>query len=140
VAYPPAVARIAACALVLAALVAGSAEGDARSATSRTQLFVRVWPEGRGEEGTARIGLLRCRPAGGTIQGSSRVCRRLAALARPFAPVPADTICAQVYGGPAEAFVDGRYEGRRVWSRFDRRDACRTARWNRLAFLFAAVR
>jgi hypothetical protein len=32
--------------------------------------------------------------------------------------------------------VRGTYQGRRIWTRFARRDGCEIARWNRHRFLF----
>ena len=52
--------------------------------------------------------------------------------AADFAPVPADTACAEVYGGPATARVDGTLDGRPLHATFDRTDACQIARWDRL--------
>jgi hypothetical protein len=36
-----------------------------------------------------------------------------------------------------EAFVRGTFRGRRVSTRFARRNGCEIARWDRVAFLFA---
>lgn len=115
-------------ALLAAALVMGC--GDAGSATSQTSLTVSFWPQGR-DDGSPKRWTLRCNPAGGTHPNAARACARLASLERPFAPVPPDTACTQLYGGPQEALVTGTYRGRRVWTRFNRRDGCQIARWNR---------
>ena len=55
----------------------------------------------------------------------------------PFLPTPPATICTQIYGGPQEAFVRGTFRGRRLSTRFARRNGCEIARWDRVAFLFA---
>ena len=89
------------------------------------------------EQGTAIVRRLRCNPAGGTVPRAAAACRRLAGLNRPFAPVPKDTACTQIYGGPQEARVTGTFGGRRVWVTFRRTDGCEIGRWNRVAFLFA---
>jgi hypothetical protein len=57
-------------------------------------------------------------------------------LRSPFAPTPAQTACTQIYGGPQEAFVSGRFRGRLIHSSFNRRNGCEIDRWNRVAFLF----
>lgn len=115
-------------AAALAALVLGC--GDAGSATSGTSLTVTVWPQGR-EEGAAKRWTLRCNPVGGTHPSARRACARLASLDEPFAPVPRDAVCTQVYGGPQEALVTGTYRGDSVWARFNRKNGCQIARWNR---------
>lgn len=115
-------------AAVLAALVVGCA--DAGSATSRTSLTVTFWPQGR-EEGASKRWTLRCNPVGGTHPKAQRACARLASLAEPFAPVPRDAVCTQIFGGPQEALVTGTHRGRSVWARFNRRNGCQITRWNR---------
>ncbi len=99
-------------------------------------LRITVWPQGRGH--AARVATLRCNPAGGTLRTPATACRRLGAFpANPFAPTPPGLACTQIYGGPEEALVTGRFRGRRVWARFKQTDGCAVARWNRLSFLFA---
>jgi hypothetical protein len=97
-------------------------------------LAITVWPEGGG--GPSHTWTLRCSPAGGTLPARVEACERLSALRNPFAPVPPGTVCAQVYGGPQVALVRGTFRGHRVWTFFRRRDACETARWKRVKFLF----
>jgi hypothetical protein len=79
---------------------------------------------------------LRCGPAGGTLPQAAAACRKLAALDDPFAPVPADSMCSQIYGGPQTARVKGTYRGTRVSAVFNRRNGCEIARWKRVSFLF----
>ena len=79
---------------------------------------------------------LRCGPAGGTLPRAATACRRLAAVERPFAPVPKDVGCTAIYGGPQVARVTGTFERRRVWATFKRTDGCEIGRWNRVRFLF----
>ncbi len=54
----------------------------------------------------------------------------------PFAPVPKDASCTQVYGGPQEADVRGVYRGRPVKAHFDRGNGCEIERWDKVGFLF----
>jgi hypothetical protein len=114
-------------ALALAlALAAGPDQGD-------THLTITVWPSGTGVSATWTLG---CDPSGGSLARPARACRALASLEEPFAPIPAETVCIQVYGGPQRAFVRGSYRGRRIWARFARRDGCEIDRWRRHAALF----
>lgn len=119
-------------AFVLAVLLVPGASGGGAPGTS---LGISVWREGRAD-GDALTFSLRCRPTGGDLPGAARACAALARLQDPFRPVPRDAICTQQYGGPSEAFVVGRHEGRRIWTRFNRRDGCRISRWQKHAFLF----
>lgn len=59
-------------------------------------------------------------------------------MQNPFAPVPPDQACTEIYGGPQEAVVVGVYGGKPVRTRFTRTDGCQIARWNRVKFLFPA--
>jgi len=110
--------------IVLAAILAAA-----------TSLHVSVWPNGQ-DHGPRRTYTLTCAPARGTLHHAAAACRRLAGLKTPFAPTPPGTACTQIYGGPQEALVVGRFRGRPVRARFNRRNGCEIARWTRLAFLF----
>ena len=68
----------------------------------------------------------------GTLPDVDGACAHLAGLTAPFAPLPADAVCAQVYGGPQTAYVTGRWQGNAVELRLSRTDACRIAQWDRL--------
>jgi hypothetical protein len=82
---------------------------------------------------------LRCDPLGGTLPRRAAVCRALARLGRAaFAPVPKDTACAEIYGGPQVAIVSGRIGDRRVWVRLSRVDGCQIERWSRVRGLLPA--
>ena len=99
-----------------------------------TSLHITVWPEGPTK--AARAWTLQCDPVGGTLPHRASACRRLATIRRPFRPVPADAVCAQIYGGPQTARVTGRLRGARVRASFNRRDGCEIDRWDRVRFLF----
>ena len=120
--------------LTLASLIAALAVG-ASGSTGVTALRVVVWPEGPDQSGT-RVWFLRCAPAGGTLPRPAAACRQLAAQARPFVPVPKDTACTAIFGGPQVARVTGTFRGGRVWATFRRTDGCEIARWNRVRLLF----
>jgi hypothetical protein len=104
-------------------------------AISPTSLNITVWPNGEGEL-PKRTYTLRCNPVGGTLPQRAAACTKLARLSRPFAPVPKDLACTQIYGGPQEALVTGRFRGHPVRARFNRKDGCEISRWNRVKFLF----
>ena len=76
----------------------------------------------------------------GLIRGRPSACRRLDEGGwKLVAPVPASTICTEIYGGPQVAIVKGVLQGRRVWARFTRENGCQIARWSRLSpWLFPA--
>lgn len=117
--------------LVAAALLASP--GMAATA----DLHVTVWPKGKAA-GHAVTWSLRCSPASGTLPRPSRACRILQTLRDPFAPVRANSLCTQIYGGPQVALVRGTIFGRRISAYFTRTDGCQISRWNRVAFLFPA--
>jgi hypothetical protein len=125
------VRALLAASVLVALLVPGASSGAAPG----TSLGISVWQEGRANGDALRF-TLRCNPTGGTLPRAARACAALSRLQQPFRPVPADAICTQQYGGPAEAFVVGRFEGRRIWTRFNRRDGCHISRWNKHSFLF----
>jgi Subtilisin inhibitor-like len=72
----------------------------------------------------------------GFVEGShpqaQAACDHLAGLERPFAPLPADVVCSQQYGGPETARVIGRWGGEPVELDLSRVDGCRIAQWDSL--------
>jgi hypothetical protein len=101
-------------------------------------LHITVWPQGT--DGGYHAWTLRCGAAvGGTLPHRSAACRKLARLNRPFAPVPSDVACSEIFGGPQVALVTGTFRGHRVRARFNRRDGCEIERWNRVRFLFVGA-
>ncbi|HEV7213174.1 MAG TPA: SSI family serine proteinase inhibitor [Blastococcus sp.] len=73
---------------------------------------------------------------GDTVTGNhpdgAAACAHLAAMKAPFAPIPADEMCSQIYSGPQTAHVTGTWKGRPVDLSLSRVDGCRTAQWNSL--------
>jgi hypothetical protein len=69
----------------------------------------------------------------GFVEGShpeaQAACDHLAGLDDPFAPLPEDAMCAQVYGGPETAHVLGRWGGQPVDLELSRTDGCRIDQW-----------
>jgi hypothetical protein len=59
-------------------------------------------------------------------------CDHLAELPDAFAPIPADAVCTEQYGGPQTAHVTGQWAGEPVDLRLSRTDGCRMAQWDSL--------
>lgn len=97
-----------------------------------TSLEISVTPGG---EAPTKVWTLRC-PEGGTLPDAAEACSKLESLDDPFAPVPKDVACTQIYGGPQEADVRGVFRGRPVEAHFDRGNGCEIARWDKVQFLF----
>jgi hypothetical protein len=111
-------------------------EGEGNAAPT-TALEISVTPGG---EAPTKIWTLRCpdgSPGEGTLPGAAQACEQLLQMRDdPFAPVPKGMACTQVYGGPQEADVRGRFGVSPVEAHFDRGNGCEIARWNKVAFLF----
>jgi subtilisin inhibitor-like len=127
--------------VVLAAL-AGSAVAAAGVAAASpdgsTALRIAYFADGRKPE-TKVVWTLRCDPAGGTLPRPAIACRELGRRGwQTLRPVPPDTACTEIYGGPQVALVTGVVDGRRVWVRLRRDNGCEIDRWNRNAFLVPA--
>jgi hypothetical protein len=103
-----------------------------------TSLHITAWPNGQGHT-PKRTYTLTCAPVGGTLPHRLAACRKLNVLKAPFAPTRKDQVCTQIYGGPEEALVTGRFRGRLVRASFSRKDGCEIGRWAQVAFLFPGV-
>ena len=88
-----------------------------------------------GSEAPTKSWTLEC-PDGGTLPHPERACAKLAVMDDPFAPVPKDKACTQVFGGPEVADVTGTFRGKPVNAHFEKGNGCEIARWNRVEFLF----
>jgi Subtilisin inhibitor-like len=100
--------------------------------SAATELTISVQPQGEG--GPTREWTLRCEPTGGTLPGAEEACAKLTAEA--LEPLPPDTVCTQIYGGPQKAHVRGRIDGTPVDARFSRTNGCEIHRWDSVRFLF----
>lgn len=109
-----------------------TSEPPAATTAPSTELTISVQPQGIG--GPTRTWTLRCNPPGGSLPRAAAACERLSAEA--LQPIPPDTICTQIYGGPQTARVRGRLEGRPVDARFGRSNGCEIHSWNSVKFLF----
>jgi hypothetical protein len=118
---------------VLAVAAVGGSSAGAAGSSSHTALTVTFWPDGSSSVGK-KTWVLRCNPAVGTLARPRVACARLEAGGRQlFAPVPANAICTEIYGGPQVARVVGYVQGRRVWTRFSRENGCHISRWSRVS-------
>ena len=79
---------------------------------------------------------LRCNPVGGTHPKRTVACNQLRRTGwRTLRPVPPDTACTEIYGGPQVVIVTGTVDGRRVWAKLRRDNGCEIDRWQRNWFL-----
>jgi hypothetical protein len=102
------------------------------SALADTHLSITVWPQGKGS--ASRSWTLLCGPVGGSLPGARNACSRLNREA--LRPLPRDSICTQIYGGPQKAHVVGAIEGVPVDARFSRTNGCEIHRWDGVRYLF----
>lgn len=73
----------------------------------------------------------------GTHPNSKAICAAIARQGiRLFAPVPADTACTEIYGGPATATITGTVKGSKIYAKFSRTNGCQIARWENASALF----
>ena len=75
---------------------------------------------------------LTCDPPGGDHPSPAAACGALAGVREPFAPLPADAICTEQYGGDQTARVTGTYRGAPVDLSLSRVNGCYIAQWDRL--------
>jgi len=102
------------------------------------QLEVTLWPEGE-DRGAPVSATLACRLSAGDVADAEAACALLAAEGvEALAPVPADAICTELYGGPQEAIITGSLDGAQVTARLSRVNGCEIDRWERLASLLPA--
>ncbi|REF35669.1 SSI family serine proteinase inhibitor [Thermasporomyces composti] len=103
--------------------------------TASTHLTVTVWER---PGAPPRVWTLTADPPGGTHPDPEAAIRAIEEAQRPFDPVPRGALCAQVYGGPQRAVIEGHWRGRPVSARYDKRNACEIARWKALSAVLDA--
>ena len=123
--------------LVLALLLSGCG-GAAETASQGpvTELVVEFRADAAVAPTTLR---LRCDPPSGEHPDPPQACADRARQPAPFAPLPPDQVCTEVYGGPQTATVRGTYRGEPVLVDLARTDGCRAAQWDLLGALLPPV-
>jgi subtilisin inhibitor-like len=124
--------------LALALVALASVPVAAAMPSGDTSLRITVVPNSAKPRLHRHSYTLRCGPPGGTLPHPARACSKLAAIENPFAPLPPDVACTDIYGGPRRAVVVGLYRGRSIYATFTRIDGCQISRWDRVRFLFPA--
>jgi Subtilisin inhibitor-like len=104
--------------------------GEAPAPTG-TELTVTVWLQGR--DGASEEVTLTCDPPGGTHPRPEAACLALQKDPSALDPLPPDSVCTQIYGGPEEAEVVGTLDGQQVHATFSRQNGCEIDRWMRVA-------
>jgi hypothetical protein len=115
-------------ALLLVALVSAGCGSGTAGGTAMLTITVQ---DGAG--GAPRVWTLTCDPPGGDHPDPAAACAAIDAAPRPFAPVPADMACTEIYGGPETATITGTWRGEPVDAAYRRTDGCEIARWTALA-------
>ena len=116
--------------LLLTACSGGEADVLAGSAPATTPLTVQV---DLGDGTPAQSWTLDCQaPADSTHPDAEAACAALQAMDDPFAPLPADQVCTEQYGGPQEARVTGTWSGSPVDLTVRRTNGCEIAQWDSL--------
>ena len=80
----------------------------------------------------ARWTLVCAGQAEGTHPDPQAACDHLSALDDPFAPLPADQICTEQYGGPQTARITGVWGGEPVDLAVSRTNGCEISQWDSL--------
>ena len=120
--------------LLVLVLLAGCGGGSTGSSAS-AKLSVTVWPQGVSSGSVTYT--LACPRAMGTLPAARSACSKLRRIGvTAFAPVPANTACTEIYGGPQIARATGRLAGQSIRADFNRTNGCEIARWELLVFLF----
>jgi hypothetical protein len=97
-----------------------------------TALTVTFDADGKGT-GAVKTWTLTCDPAGGDHPDAASACASLASAKDPFAPLAADAVCTDIFGGPSVATIKGTWRGQPVDARYSRENGCNISRWDALA-------
>ena len=94
-------------------------------------MTITFWPQGR--EGDSQEATLTCEPTTGTHPNPEAACQALLADPAALEPVPPDSACTMIFGGPEQATVVGVVNGEQVDAEFSRSNGCELDRWDRMA-------
>jgi hypothetical protein len=126
--------------LLLTACASGSEPDDGAAAPASSSSTSSSSPDDalvveldRGDGGEPEHYTLSCTdPVAGDLPDAAAACVHLQGLADPFAPLAADLICTEQFGGPQTARVSGRWAGADVDLRLARTNGCQISQWDRL--------
>jgi hypothetical protein len=110
----------------------GVAAGPTTSASSAPENDLLVEIHRGGGAPTETYRLTCAATVAGDHPDGKAACAHLSGMKNPFAPIPADRMCNQIYGGPQTAHVTGRWKGKPVDLALSRVDGCRTTQWDSL--------
>jgi hypothetical protein len=123
---------IAAVSLVVTFAACGeeTSPGSAPATTNPpgTALTITFDADGKGVD--VKTWTLTCDPPGGDHPDAAGACTTLAAAKDPFAPVPKDAICTDIYGGASIATIKGSWRAAPVDARYSRENGCHISRWD----------
>ncbi|MCZ2861194.1 SSI family serine proteinase inhibitor [Blastococcus sp. VKM Ac-2987] len=107
-------------------------DGGAADGISQADDDLRIEVD-RGDGSPPETWTLSCvGPVEGTHPEAEAACAHLRGMSAPFAPVPADAMCTEQYGGAQTARITGRWGGEPVDLELSRVDGCRIAQWDAL--------
>ena len=120
-------------------LTACSAGGQDSLATESPRSLLTVELD-QGDGAQAQTWTLDCQePGASSHPDAEAACAALEALDDPFAPLPADRACTEIYGGPQKALVTGDWNGSKVDLTVSRRNGCEIGQWDSLVPLLPAA-
>jgi hypothetical protein len=121
---------------IVAAVLSGCGDEDEPQtdpSAEATEIAITLDPDGKGGEAPLTESVI-CPGA------ASAVCDAVAALPEdPAAPVPAQTACTEIYGGPDTLMIEGTLRGEPVEAEFTRANGCEIERFERFAPLLFAL-
>jgi len=123
-----------ACAALAAASCGSDSDSDDEDSPSAAGTSLEVTLDIDGEQGeeAARTGSVACE--------SQVECPGAESLtAADFEPVPAETACTEIFGGPETATITGNLAGEPVEGEFSRANGCEIERFDRFVPLLQSV-
>lgn len=144
---PTASALILTTAILVAAGACGTQKAENRDSTAAptstslaaqvTELTITLK---KSPSSTPQTWKLTCDPPGGDHPAPRKACAQLAKAGdKAFAPPPSDAVCTEIYGGPEQGTVEGRWRGTKVKATFQRKDGCGLDRWSQVSELFGEL-